>query len=337
MRVRLKDIADQVGVSVVTVSKVLQNYPDVSEETRKRVLAKAKELGYQPNWAARSLVTRKSFTIGMVLPHLRHTFFQEAYRAITGIAAPKGYTVLMTVSHEDPQQEEKEIDQLLARQVDGLLIASTHPYGGGEFLQRLEERGVPYVLLDREFRGRKANFVGIDDRALGMMATRHLIEQGCRHIAHLRGPEVSTAVARLEGYRQALAEAGLAGHPHYVAGGKGDDDTGYWAMQGLLKTSPRPDGVFCYNDPVAAGAMRAALEAGLRVPDDIAIIGAGNMHYSDLFRVPLSTIDQRSEEVGARAGELILDLVTAKKKRREPRRVLVSPRLVVRESSRRKV
>jgi LacI family transcriptional regulator len=340
--VRLKDIADELHLSVVTVSKVLQNYPDVNAETRRRVLEKAQELGYRPNYVARSLVMQRSATIGMVLPHLRHTFFQEAYQAIAAKTSPKGYTLLITISQEDPDQEAREIDHMISRQVDALILASTRPYAAGDFLHPLQERNLPVLLLDREFPEQAAPFVGTDDLALGHLATAHLIEQGCTRIAHLRGPDVSTAIARLEGYQAELAAHKLTRHPHYVAGGTGDDEAGYWAMKSLLKAKPPPDGVFCYNDPVAAGAMKAVLDAGLRVPEDVAIVGAGNMHYSDLFRVPLTTVDQRSTDVGAQAADLILDLAerrtaatgTRQRRRRHPR-ILVPPRMVIRESSRR--
>ncbi|MPZ16909.1 MAG: substrate-binding domain-containing protein [Luteitalea sp.] len=343
MAVRLKDIADELQLSVVTVSKVLQNYRDVNAETRRRVLQKAQELGYRPNYVARSLVKQRSATIGMVLPHLRHTFFQEVYQAIAAKASPKGYSLLIALSQEDPDQEAREIDHMISRQVEGLILASTQPYTAGEFLEPLEKRNLPLLLLDREFAGYEAHFVGTDDGELGRLATAHLIEQGCTRIAHLRGPDVSTAIVRVEGYRAELAAHKLTRHPHYVAGGTGDDEAGYWAMKSLLKAKPPPDGVFCYNDPVAAGAMKAVLDSQLRVPEDVAIVGAGNMHYSDLFRVPLTTVDQRSAEVGAQAADLILALaergstaLATDARRRRPTRVLVKPTMVIRESSRRK-
>ncbi|MCP5113009.1 MAG: LacI family transcriptional regulator, partial [bacterium] len=309
MPVRLRDIAEQLNVSVATVSKVLRGYKDVNPATREKVLAKVRELNYTPNWAARSLVSRRSFTIGMVVPHLRHTFFQEAYRAISRQTAPEGYTVLIANSLEDPAAEEKEIDLMLARQVDGLIIASALPPSSPGHLPRLGERKVPFVLIDRRFENLEANFVGVDDCVLGHLATTHLIDQGCRRIAHIRGPEVSTALGRLQGYQAALKDHGLPCPSSLVGGGSGDDETGYREMLRMLESPKRPDGVFCYNDPVAAGAMKALLESGLRVPDDVALIGAGNMHYCDLFRVPLSTIDQNSYEVGTQAARLLAELI----------------------------
>jgi LacI family transcriptional regulator len=171
-----------------------------------------------------------------------------------------------------------------------------------------------------------------------MLATNHLIERGCRRIAHVRGPEVSTGIGRREGYLAALAQHGLVAWPDYVRCGKTSDadgdQSGYEAMGKLLSLDPRPDGVFCYNDALALGAMKAILEAHLRIPGDIAIIGAGNMRNTDLLVVPLSTIDQDSSAMGSQAGELVLKLIKAKGKARL-KTVMIPPTLVARQSTNR--
>ncbi len=138
----------------------------------------------------------------------------------------------------------------------------------------------------------------MDNQAIGLLATTHLIDCGCTRIAHLRGPGIGIATGRMEGYRRALAKRGLTVSAGYIVEAGYQDNTGYEAMRKLLRTVPRPDGVFCYNDPVAIGAMRAIADAGLRVPDDIAVAGAGNVHYSDSLAVPLTTVDQGTFEIG---------------------------------------
>jgi LacI family transcriptional regulator len=192
-------------------------------------------------------------------------------------------------------------------------------------------------LLDRHFAGFESNFVGVDDVAVGVLATNHLIEQGCKRIAHVRGPEISTAIGRLEGYRQALAAHQMAPLPGHVVsiGPSGDhvgDKAGYAATVKLLAGKKRPDGIFCFNDPVALGTMRAILDAGLRVPDDIAVVGCGNLSYSDFLRVPLSSVDQNSRMIGKIAAALALSLAQGKVPAR-PKSTLVAPQLVVRASS----
>ena len=334
MAVRMKDIARDLGVSVVTVSKVLRNHSDIGEETRERVLKRMKELNYQPNLAARALVTGRTSMAGLIVPDLTHPFFAQVAKGLSQVLRKKGYGLLISSSEEDPELERREIDQLLARRVDVLIIASAQ--WTVESFRRIEECNTPYVLIDRQFAGLAANFVGVDDVAVGAMATGHLLAAGARRVAHIRGPEVSTALGRVEGYRQALAARGLAPLAGYVAaGGSGDDRgdvSGYQAMRRLLALEPRPDGVFCYNDPIAMGALKAILEAGLRVPEDVAVVGCGNVLYAELLRVPLSSVDQDSASIGKQAARLALSLVESKTRPR-PRSVLVKPTLVVRQSS----
>ncbi len=164
------------------------------------------------------------------------------------------------------------------------------------------------------------------------MATWHLIDQGCRRIAHLRGPAISSADGREQGYRRTMAEHDLEVLPGYVVAGQHQDTTGHEAMVQLLDHSSRPDGVFCYDDQVASGAISAIVEAGLNVPGDIAVIGVGNVHYSSHLRVPLSTIDQRSTVIGETAGDLLAQSMESKTPLR-PENVLITPRLIVRDSS----
>lgn len=339
MAVRLKDIAQDLGVSVVTVSKVLRNHSDISEETRRRVLKRIKELNYRPNLAARALITGRSNTVGLIVPDLLHPFFSQVAKAMSGALRARGYGLLISSSEDDAALERAEVESLLARRVDAVVLASAQTSAAGALAQ-VEELGVPSVLIDRRFPGRVAHFIGVDDEAVGQMVTAHLIEQGCRRIAHIRGPQVSTSVGRFEGYKRALAAARMAARPELVVpvGASGDDrgePGGHHAMRKLLSLKPRPDGVFCYNDPVALGAMRAILEAGLRIPDDIAVVGCGNIPYGDLLRVPLSTVDQDSARIGEAAAELAVRLIESKAPPR-PQSLLFSPHLVLRQSSLRK-
>ncbi len=334
MAVTMMDIARDLKVSVVTVSKVLRNQGRISAATRKRVLRRAKELHYQMNWVARSLVTRRTYTIGLLLPDFTHPFFAEIARAVAQTVRPHGYHVIISYSEEDPKLEMSEADSLLARQVDGLIIASAQPVRCLNLFQLIQRRKVPYVLIDRPIAGLQASFVGVDNRAIGRLATEHLITRGCSRIGHLRGPEIGIAAERLEGYRRALAQGGLRVHARYVVAGGHGDETGYEGMRRLLRVRPLPDGVFCYSDPVAIGAIKAIREVGLSVPHDISVVGAGNVHYSDLLAVPLTTVDQGTCQMGARAAELLMERILSKRSAR-PQKILILPRLIERESTRR--
>jgi LacI family transcriptional regulator len=333
MPVTMMDIAKDLKVSVVTVSKVLRNQGRISDATRQRVLRHAKKLNYQMNWVARSLVTRRTYTIGLLLPELAHPFFAEIARAIANSVRPHGYHVVIASFEEDPELEVSEVESLLARQVDGLILASAQSARRRDLFKRVQDRKTPFVLIDRPIQGVRACFVGADNRAIGRMATEHLIDRGCRRIGHLRGPEVGIALDRLEGYRSALRKAGLRHDASNIVDAGHTDSTGYVAMQKLLKMMPLPDGVFCYNDPVAIGAMKAILEAGLRLPQDIAVVGAGNMHYGDVLAVPLTSVDQGTCRIGVLAAELLLARIASKRTMR-PRTILIPPKLVERESTR---
>jgi LacI family transcriptional regulator len=337
MAARLKDIARDLDLSVVTISKVLRDHPDISSETRERVLKRMKELNYRPNLAARALVTGRSYIAGLVVPDLVHPFFGQVAKAISSVLRKKGYSLVLSSSEDDPELEQQEIDQLLARRVDVLIVASTQ--STVETFRKLEEQKVPYVLLDRRFDGLAANFVGVDDEAVGALATTHLVEVGCRRIAHLGGPGVSTALGRAGGFRLALRANHLASPPEYVLMREHGDDageaSGYDAMKRLLELKRRPDGVFCYNDPTAMGAMKAVLEAGLRIPEDVAIAGCGNVAYADFLRVPLTSVDQQCEAIGERTARMALGILESGAQAKH-KTVLLEPKLVVRASTMRR-
>lgn len=336
MTIRMKDIARDLGVSVITISKVLRNHPDISDETRERVLARVKELDYRPNLAARSLVTGRTYLIGLVVPDLLHPFFAEIAKSLSEALRNHGYYLIVSSSEEDPDMEEQEISQLLARRLDILIIASCR--STVDLFFRIERQKTPYILIDRILPGLMANFIGVDDEAVGRLATKHLIDIGCTRIAHIRGPETSTGIRRLEGYKHALAQAKLQVPEEYVIAERhGDTESkqrGAEAMRRLLKMRPRPDGVFCFNDPMAMGAMNHALDAGVRIPEDVALIGCGNLHYDDSLRVPLSSIDQHSRKIGKEAARIALGILNAKTPP-APETVVLKPELVVRRSTQR--
>jgi LacI family transcriptional regulator len=333
MPVRLKDVARELGVSVVTVSKVLRGARDVGEETRSKVLLRLKELKYQPNIMARGLATGRTFTMGLIVPDLVHPFFAELAKALSGALRESHRALILASSEEDNDVEAQEIRTLLSRGVDVLLLASCQP----EFhdISDWPDRETPLVLIDRNFAGLSLNFVGTDDVKVGEIATAHLVAQGRRRIAHIGSHQSSTGLGRMRGYRSVLEQHGLDAPDDIVMVCSHFEETGdlagYQCMQALLGKAQRPDAVFCYNDLTAIGAMKAALDAGLRVPEDLAFVGAGNMRYSDYLQVPLSSVDQNTGELGKAAASLALDL--DRQSELPPRSILTEPRLVVRRSS----
>ncbi len=336
--VRLKDIAQDLGVSVITVSKALHDRPDISVATRDRILKRAKELNYRPNYAARALVTGRSHLIGLVVPDLVHSFHSEVGKGLAGVLRNSGYCLVISSSEESREVEKQVIDQLIERRVDALLIASTQQ--SPEIFLRIEEADIPYILVDRKIPGLQANFVGVDDESVGCIATEHLIEIGCQRIAHIGGAQISPALGRLDGYKRTLAKHGITLHPgNIILNDTLDElahDVGYDSARKLLGRQPRPDGIFCFSDAIAIGAMGAILDAGFRIPHDVALIGCSNLHYAPFLRVPLTSVDQQSVSIGQRAARLAIKMIESKSQN-GPQTILLEPKLVVRESTRRDI
>jgi LacI family transcriptional regulator len=331
MAIRLKDLALHLNLSVSTISAALQNRDDISEATRLRVFAAVKKFGYHPNSLARSLVTRKTNVLGVLVPDLSRSFFAEVLKGIDSVTSTAGYNLLVCNTEENAAREEEMFRMLLSNQVDGVLLASAHEPNDTVWRKVLLGLSIPIVLIDRRLPG--LNFVGGDDTGIGFKATRHLHEQGYRRIAHIAGPRaVTTAVGRLSGYRRALAtlklpfDESLVIESHYH-----EESGGYAAMQRLLKLPSPPNAVFAASDPIAIGALQAALEAKLRLPADFGLIGVGNHRYGRFLKVPLSTVDQQRSQIGHLAAELLLE--SMEKKRARPKAILTEPKLVVRESS----
>src|SRR6516165_9082844 len=301
MAVTLKDIARDLGVSVITVSKALRDHSDISEETKARVLKRVKEMNYRPNLAARALVTGRSNLLGFVVPELMNPFFTEIVRGVSAALYGSGYALVTTSADQDAKLEKQVIEQLIARRVDALLVASTQ--WTVEIFRRVEEAGIPYILIDRNFSGLAA---------------------------HFGGAAISSVIGRMQGYKRALGKLGLVADPeliyHVERVEELCDEGGYKAAQQLLAVTPRPDGIFCYNDPTAYGAIAAVLEAGLRVPEDVAIVGCGNLLYDRFLQVPLTSVDQQTTAIGREAGALALQLIESREPV-PPQRILLAPQL----------
>lgn len=333
MAVRLKDIARDLNVSVITVSKAMRGNTDISEATRERVLARMKELDYQPNMVARSLVTGQSFIAGLIVPDLLNPYFAELARSVGSALRRQSYGLILASSEKNAEVEQSEIRMMLARGVDVLLIASCQPVLEG--FMSVHNQGTPFVLLDRPFPHLRANFVGTDDYAGGRVATEHLIAIGRKRLAYIGSPDLSSAADRFRGFRMALRDRDIPLRDEFIVSNPQvedlGDDAGYDMMQALLKRRSRPNGVFCHNDVVAIGAMRATLDAGLSIPGDIAFVGFDNVRYSKYLQIPLTSVDQSTGQLGDAAAQLALDLIG--KKVDKPRTILLAPTLVVRQST----
>jgi LacI family transcriptional regulator len=332
MPVTLEDIARALNVSKMTVSRAINNHPEISTATRERILAAARKMNYRPNQFARALMTNQSYLIGIVVPDLMHSYFAEICRGVETHARPVGYQNLICSTEEEPRKEQDEIEALLSR-TDGLIVASAMSGNGIKFYKQLLSDGAKIVLIDRVLDGLRCSAVTTDDVRVGVLATEHLLKLGHRQIGHLRGTNVSTSLQRLEGYKRALAKARIRLNKDLVRECGFTEPDGYAAMKEWITDGNLPTAIFAANDPAAIGAMAAMNDAGLKVPDDVAFVGAGSIHYGDMLRVPLTTVAWSTAAMGQAAAELLLELVRDKNKARKPRRITIPPALVVRQSS----
>jgi len=336
MTVRMKDIANALKVSIVTVSKVLNNDSSISEATRLKVLACADRLGYRTNLAAKSLVTGRSKTIGLIVPDLFHGFFSEIAASMAEVLRRNGYGLMIASSRDDSELEREEVQQMLSRCVDALVVATCEIQAD---TLNTAAREVPLILLDRRLaNGTETGYVGTDNLMAGELATRHLLEIGCERIAHIGGPDSSPANDREKAYRRVLAQHKIKVPSGYVVKRTKNEEsshiTGAQAMRKLLELKVIPDAVFCYNDPTAIGAMSAILQAGLRIPEDIALVGCGNIQHAGFMQVPLTSIDQKATLLGERAANFALSgLENPVAEHVSSQKVIVKPALIIRRST----
>lgn len=331
MPVTLADIARELGVSKMTVSRAINNHPLINAETRERVLAAARRMNYQPNQHARALATNRSYLIGMVIPDLMNLYFAEVTRAVESVARPAGFQLLICSTYEDATRELSEVEALLHR-TDGLIISSVLPPTDTRVYRKLLKDGARLVMVDRIMSNLRCPAVTTDNVEVGRLATNHLIGLGHRRVGHLRGDASSVSEERLEGYRQALAENRLRFDESLVRACGFLESEGYLAMQAWLKEGDVPEAIFVVNDPAALGAMQAIEAAGLRVGRDIAMVGAGNIHYGDMLRVPLTTVSWARAEMGEQAARLLIQLINGEPPAAKAQTVVLPPELVVRHS-----
>ncbi|GAB4366467.1 MAG: LacI family DNA-binding transcriptional regulator [Calditrichia bacterium] len=332
-KVTAREVADALGLSAMTVSRALNNRPNVDPETRKRVIETAERLGYFPNHIAKSLVLRKTNTIGVIVPEITHSFFPEVVRGIEEICYTKGYDLILCHSAEDGFRERNAIQTLISKQVDGLLISTAQTVTDYDTYIQVIHRGIPLVFYDRCVKDIGANCVSIDDEESAALITEHLIQHGYQRIGHISGPrQVLIGRARQQGFVQALQKHQLTVHPELIVEAGFHEKDGYQAMQTLLQlpAEQRPQAVIAVNDPAAFGAMKAIYEFGLRIPEDMAIAGFSDDIRAELMRAPLTTIRQNAYEVGRRAVMKLIELIEEKSDDIE--NIIVKGELVIRRS-----
>ncbi len=336
MRVSIKDIAKAAGVSHSTVSRALSDSPLVSDETKARIQRLAQEMGYSPNTLARSLVTRQTYTVGVVVTTIADPFVAEVVQGIEATAHDYNYTVILCSSGARPEREIAAVEMLRSKRVDGVIVTSSRI--GALYLEHLERIGAPIVLINNhnESSGRYTFTVTVDNRHGGRLATEHLVQLGHRRIAYVTAPaDHSSDLDRMTGYRQALIAGGIEPDPSLIVPGNGRADGGEQALKALIELGEPPSAVFCYNDMTAIGLMYAARRVGLSVPRDMAVAGFDDIPFASYFYPPLTTIAQPKVEMGRLAMKMALSLMTISQEEGEEElsNVVVRGKLVVRAST----
>jgi LacI family transcriptional regulator len=302
----MRDVAERAGVSVTSVSHVINETRPVSYELRERVLAAMEELGYQPNRLARSLRSGKTQTIGMIVPDSADPFFAEVARGIEDTAFENGYSLILCNSDANLGKEAFYTDVLVEKQVDGILFLAAGL--STERILDLQQRGMPVVVVDRELPGAHVDLVVTDNAGGGWSATRHLIDLGHRRIGYITAPsDLTLSEYRSTGYRKALEEAGIAADENLVVRGDFDFKSGYRAARQLLANDKQPTAIFASNDIMAIGAICAAVESGLQVPQDLSVVGYDDIPLASYSNPPLTTIAQPNYDMGVRAASLLLE------------------------------
>lgn len=334
-KVTIEDIARELKITAATVSRALNDHPGISESTRKRVKETAARLHYQPNRIASSLRLGRSNILGVIIPSAEINFFGSVIHGIEKIATQNNYSVLIYQSNEMYELEKKGVQAFLQSQVDGVLASVSKETINADHYLEIKKRGVPLVLFDRAMDSLGVPSVVIDDYAGAFAATKHLIEQGCRRIAHIGGQQhVSIFNQRLKGYIDALNVHGISVNEDAIVYGKVSIESGRECMQQLLGLSKPPDAVFAVEDFTALGAMQCIKEAGIRIPEEIAIIGFANEQFCEFLTPALSSVNQQTVTMGEQAaGLLFSELQTADRYQTSSRKIILEARLVCRASS----
>lgn len=328
----IKDIASRVGVSYATVSRALNDKYGVRPSTRERVLAASRRLGYQPNVLARGLVTRRTMTLGLIIPDITNPFFPEVARGVEEEARQRGYGVLLCNSEWHEERERQYVALLAERRVDGIIVAplSSAP----ELIDARIRSRIPVVYVSNRPHKTESGYVLIDNARGGYLAVRHLLDAGYAPVGFIGSAEgYETSKQRFAGYRRALARHRQGYAERFVRFGDMKQLSGHRLLREMIEAGDLPRSVFAENDLIALGCLQAARECGLKVPEDVAIVGFDDIPFASFPEIQLTTIRQPTYEMGRMAVEVLLDDVARTPPRGKPRRLVLKPQLVVRRTA----
>lgn len=337
-RLTIKQVAKAAGVSTQTVSRVINDRPDVAPETRERIQIAINELGYQPSALARSLIQQRSYTLGVVTAGLKYIGPSRTLNGITSAAEEAGYSLLLKeLSRFDADDVEPIFQALLSRHVDGIIWAVPEVGENRNWVNKLSlDLKIPIVYLAMEPK-ENISAVSVDNYAGGRMAISHLLEQGYRHIGHISGPmDWWEARQRMVAWQDSLRESGFEARGEHWAEGNWSSASGVQAVEKLFEQYPDMDSIFVANDQMALGVIQVVCQKGLRIPEDLGIVGFDNIPESAFFCPPLTTVQQDQYAVGKVAVEETIKIIESGWQGLEPidpKSIMLAPTLVVRQSS----
>lgn len=329
------DIAKKLDITAATVSRALNNNPKISEATRKLVLETAAKMNYKQNRLAQSLRSGKSNNVGVIVPRIDSNFFASVIRGIEEELHPEGYHIIICQTHEDENRQIENITTLLNAQVDGILMSiSNVSKENDHVIKNVVDKNVPLVFFDRKKNMDGVSSVTINDFEGGYLATKNLIEQGCKRIAHLTGDQsLEIFENRNNGFKKALMDNGLELNPDYVFQTKSNVDAGRQAVDRLLSLDPPPDGIFSSSDFAALGAIQELKERGVKIPEEFCVFGFGNEPFTRFMELSISSVDQSPLEMGKMAAKVFLEQINNTDNVKIEKKVVLTPELHIRKSS----
>lgn len=332
--VNLKKLAEQLNLSIATVSKALRDRYEVNEETKRRVRELAQQLNYQPNPYASSLRKQKSNTIAVILPEIANNFFTLVINGIESVAQEKGYHVLIYLTHEDYAKEVAFTNHLQSGRVDGILISLSDGSKDASHLQHLQEKSIPIVFFDRINETMPAAKVTTDDYESGYKATAHLIEQGCRNIALLvYSKGLSIAERRMEGYIQALKDHKLPVQNKLIVHCTDDRQKNFTLVEKLLKSKSKPDGIFSAFEKYAIIAYEVCEKLKINIPKEIKIVSFSNLESASLLNPSLTTITQPAFDIGRKAASVLFEALKKNQPQTSDEHIILQSTLIKRNST----
>lgn len=334
-KVTIYDIAKKLDITAATVSRALNNNPKISSATRKLVLEAATKMNYKQNRLAQALRSGKSNNVGVIVPRIDSNFFASVIRGIEEQLHPEGYQVIICQTHEDEKREIENINTLVNAQVDGILMSISNVTAENELvIKRVIAKNLPLVFFDRKLNLDGVSSVTINDFEGGYMATKHLIEQGCKSIAHLAGDQsLDIYKNRFKGYKQALIDNGIPFNEEYVLRTKSNVEAGIDAAKKLLQLKNPPNAIFSSSDFAGLGAIQEIKERGIKIPKEFCVVGFGNEPFTKFMELSISSVDQSPMEMGKMAAKVFLEQISSNDKLKIEKKVVLVPQLLKRKSS----